>query len=464
VPVPLRPKTWSVLRYLAERPGELVSKDDLLNAVWTDVAVTESVLSKSIGELRAALGDSFKAPRLIETVQRRGFRFIAETLASDSEPLVAGFRDDEPEARDQQPGPDCFVGRAKELRRLAALFARARAGERQVVFVTGPAGIGKTALMEAFLDSPAVRDAEAPVWIARGLCVEQHGSREAYLPVIEALERLAHRPDAGRLARLLRRVAPTWLAQIPWLIGDGDEQALRQSLQAVRPERMLREFAALIEALTTDVTLVLVLEDLHWTDASTVDLLSMLAERRESARLLVIGTYRPAEAVVREHVLMSAIRALRARRRCVELPLSDLTEEEVRSYLQARFTGNDFPLPLARLIYKHTDGHPLFVAAVVDHMLSRGDILHTAARRSRRPMARARWRSRPSSRRTSSAAATTCGRSATWPPPRCTRASGSPIARRSVTSKPHSPWSRCCPRRARGAAGSSSSASPSGPR
>jgi DNA-binding winged helix-turn-helix (wHTH) protein len=378
VPVPLRPKTWSVLRYLAERPGVLVGKDELLNAVWTGVAVTESVLSKSIGELRAALGDSFKAPRLIETVQRRGFRFIAETQAPDSAPLVAAFGNDEPEARDEQPGRGCFVGRATERRRLAGLFAKARGGERQVVFVTGPAGIGKTALVEAFLDAPAVREAEAPVWIARGLCVEQHGEREAYLPVLEALERLARRPDAGRLARLLRRVAPTWLAQVPWLIGHGDEQALRQSLQAVRPQRMLREFAALVEALTTDVTLVLVLEDLHWTDASTVDLLSMLAERRESARLLVIGTYRPAEAVVREHVLMSAIRALRARRRCVELALSDLTEEEVRSYLQARFTGSDFPPPLARLIYKHTDGHPLFVAAVVDHMLSRGDILDTA--------------------------------------------------------------------------------------
>ena len=136
---------------------------------------------------------------------------------------------------------------------------------------------------------------------------------------------------------LLRRVAPTWLAQMPWLIGDDEEQALRQSLQAVRPERMLREFAALIEALTTDVTLVLVLEDLHWSDPSTVDLLSVLAERHESARLLVIGTYRPADAIVREHVLMSAVRTLHVRRRCVELPLSDLTEEGVRSYLAGAF-------------------------------------------------------------------------------------------------------------------------------
>jgi len=376
--IPLRPKTWAVLHYLAERPGALVTKNELLDALWADTAVTESVLSKSIGELRTALGDSFKAPRLIETVQRRGFRFIAATQVSGPRSLVPGFTENEPETSNQGRGTGCFVGRTKELQQLATLFAKARAGERQVVFITGPAGIGKTALVEAFLDSPTVREAAGPVWIARGLCVEQHGPREAYMPVIDALERLARRPDADRLAALLRRVAPTWLAQVPRLIGDDEVHALQESLQAIRPERMLREFAALVEALATDVTLVLVLEDLHWSDASTVDLLSVLGERRESARLLLIGTYRPAEAVVHEHLLMSAVRTRHVRRQCVELPLSDLTAEGVQSYLQARFPGSDFPPALARLIHKHTDGNPLFMVAVVDRMLSRGDILDTA--------------------------------------------------------------------------------------
>ena len=80
--IPLRPKTWAVLQYLAERPGVLVSKHELLDAVWPDVAVTESVLTKSVGELRVALGDSSKAPRFIETMQRRGFRFIGGNQSS----------------------------------------------------------------------------------------------------------------------------------------------------------------------------------------------------------------------------------------------------------------------------------------------------------------------------------------------------------------------------------------------
>lgn len=377
-PIPLRPKTWAALQYLAERPGVLVTKNDLLDAVWPDLTVTESVLSKSIGELRVALGDSFKAPRLIETVQRRGFRFIAKASTE--------WRATSEERKDSHPGQlvtqhaslvTPFVGRAKEMQQLAARLAEAHTGERQIVFVTGPAGIGKTAMVEAILESRPVREAAAPVWIARGSCVEQHGPREAYMPVIEALERLARRPDTGALAPLLRRVAPTWLAQMPWLIGADEAQALRQSLQLVRPERMLREFAALSEALTTNVTLVLVLEDLHWADASTVDLLSVLAQRRESARLLVIGTYRPADAVVRDHVLRKAVRALHIRRQCVEISLSELTEEAVRRYLEARFPDSDFPPALARLIHRHTDGNPLFMGAVVDQMLSRGAILHT---------------------------------------------------------------------------------------
>jgi DNA-binding winged helix-turn-helix (wHTH) protein/predicted ATPase len=382
--IPLRPKTWSVLHYLAERPGVLVTKNALLDAVWSNIAVTEAVLSKSIGELRVALGDSSKSPRLIETVQRRGFRFIAP-ISPEPRVLSPEFTDADLGAQNAAPTTP-FVGRGKELQRLAALFAKARAGARQLVFISGPAGIGKTALVERFLaqlsavGSPSDRTPEALMTclVARGQCVDLHGPREAYLPVLEALDRLARQPDSGHLLGLLRRVAPTWLAQMPWLIGDDDEAGLRRALQAVRPERMLREFAALVEALTTDRTLVLVLEDLHWSDAATVDLLTVLAERREAARVLVIGTYRPAEAVVRAHVLMTAARALEVRQFCVALALHDLPEAGVRSYLEARFPGSDFPPLLARLIHAHTDGNPLFMSAVVDHLRARGDILHTA--------------------------------------------------------------------------------------
>src|SRR5262245_44346058 len=388
-PIPLRPKTWSVLRYLAERPGVLVTKQELLDAVWGDAVVTEAVLSRSIWELRVALGDSSRTSQLLQTVQRRGFRFIAPVHAAP--PASASGAHESPSGKPREFAPAMgwsirrddapavpFVGRTEELGRLADLLAQARAGRRQVVFITGPAGIGKTALVEAFLTSPEVRAPAAGVSVARGFCVEQLGPREPYMPVLEALGRLTRRPDAGRLGELLRRVAPTWLAQTPWLIGEEEAaRSLEHRLQFVRPERMLREFTILMEELTAEGPLVLVLEDLHWSDPSTVDLLSVLGEREEAARLLVIGTYRSAEAAVHEHPVLHGARTLQARRRSVELALSDLTVAGVKDYLQARFPGSDFPSALAARIHRDTDGNPLFVVGVVDSLVSRGHILYT---------------------------------------------------------------------------------------
>lgn len=355
-PVPLRPKTWSVLVYLAERPGALVSRDELLDAVWPGVAVTPDTLTKSISELRIALGDDTRQPRFIQTVHRRGFRFLAtpQSVAAAHAP-----------AR----GPHVTVGRAAELQRLAACLDAARRSERQIVFVVGPAGVGKTTLIETFLGSLAERSDTA---VATGACLAQHGAREPYIPVLEAIERLARGAPAGRVAALLHGRAPSWLAQMPWLAGD------TRIAEAARPERMLREGVALLEGLADEMTVVLALEDLHWSDPSTVDLLARLGQRNEAARLLVLVSHRPAEVAVHEHPLGTVLRTLRGLRRCVELSLHELSRPAVTDYLQARFPGATVPTGLAEALYHHTDGHPLFLRAIVDHLVARGWILDTS--------------------------------------------------------------------------------------
>src|SRR5262245_52158794 len=87
-PVELPPKAFGVLRYLAERPGRLVSKEELLEGVWPSVYVTADVLKVTIAEIRKVLGDSPKEPRFIETAHRRGYRFVANTAAG-SHPVEA---------------------------------------------------------------------------------------------------------------------------------------------------------------------------------------------------------------------------------------------------------------------------------------------------------------------------------------------------------------------------------------
>src|SRR5215510_10391199 len=77
--VDMPPKAFGVLRYLAERPGHLVSKEELLKGIWPDVHVSTDVLKVTIAEIRRILADPSKEPRIIETAHRRGYRFIAQT-------------------------------------------------------------------------------------------------------------------------------------------------------------------------------------------------------------------------------------------------------------------------------------------------------------------------------------------------------------------------------------------------
>ena len=99
---------------------------------------------------------------------------------------------------------------------------------------------------------------------------------------------------------------------MPSLVQPGERAALDEEVRGATRERMLREMAEAIEALSAEQPLVLVLEDLHWSDGSTVDLLSALARRRESARVLVIGTYRPGDVVLDRHPLRAMKQDLQA--------------------------------------------------------------------------------------------------------------------------------------------------------
>jgi len=271
-------------------------------------------------------------------------------------------------------GPGPMVGRTDECAWLHYHLDEALAGKRRVVFVTGGAGVGKTTLVEAF-----VRDAKrrAAVWIGHGQCLEHRGAGEAYMPVLDALSRLCRKQGGQELITLLATHAPTWLVQMPWLVDEAKHAALQHRALGATKERMLREMVETLDALTAKRPLILVLEDLHWSDRSTVDLITWLARRHEPARLLLIGTYRPADVKRRHPPLHAAAQELTARGFAETRALPFLTQTAIGEYLAERFPGIALPDRLARLVHQRTDGNALFMGNVIEAWVTQGRLTQT---------------------------------------------------------------------------------------
>jgi DNA-binding winged helix-turn-helix (wHTH) protein/predicted ATPase len=370
----LMPKAFAVLRHLVDHAGRLITKEELFTIVWRGTVVSDAALTSCIRDLRKALGDSSETPRYIETVHRRGFRFIGPVAQPGTDPAAGTFAS---VPRSFAPASAILVGREAELDRLHAFLGRAVNRRRQLVFVTGEPGIGKTALVEAFLEQIGHGE---PLRIGRGQCVEQYGAGEAYLPVLEALGRLGREARDDRLVHVLRQQAPTWLAQLPALVNDVDLEAVQRRAQGTTRERMLRELVEALDALTVDSPLVLLLEDLHWSDSATIDLLAMLARRHDAARLLVLATYRPADVAVTDHPLKAAKRELEVHAACEEIALEFLSVPAVVEYLSRRFGQTEWPADFPPMLHQRTDGNPLFLVNTIDLLLAQGQLQQVEGR------------------------------------------------------------------------------------
>ena len=163
-----------------------------------------------------------------------------------------------------------------------------------------------------------------------------------------------------------------WLLQLPSLVTGSVREALSRELSGATKERMLREMGDALEILTADMPLVLILEDLHWSDYSTLDLISYLATRRQAAQMMLIGTYRPAELILSGHPLKAVKSELLAKQQCKELPLEYLSRDAIARYLSVRFPVNRFPEELAALIHQRTEGSPLFMVNALDYLVAEG--------------------------------------------------------------------------------------------
>jgi len=368
VRISLVPKAFAVLQYLVGHAGRLVTQQELLQALWRDTHVEPEVLRRYILEIRRALEDPPKKPLFIETLPKRGYRFIAAireesaALTQASQPTIV---------------PGRLVGREAALAELDTYWSAARQGERQVVFVTGEAGIGKTSLVDAFQQKWAQ---DSRIRIARGQCVEGFGGKEAYYPVLQALGRLIRGPDGEPVAQALAAQAPTWFIQFPSIVAPEQRATLSRELLGATRERMVREICEVLDVLTAYRPLILILEDLQWVDNPTLDLISAVTRQRGAAKLMLMATYRPVEVILSRNPLKLLKQELLVHLLCHEISLVRLSEADVEQYLAAEFPESNFAADLSGMIHRHSDGNPLFMVAILDRLRQRGLIIRDNGR------------------------------------------------------------------------------------
>jgi DNA-binding winged helix-turn-helix (wHTH) protein len=355
----IRRKPFAILKHFVQNPRRLVTNEELVAAVWGKLAISESLVRTHVRDLRQALDED-----IIETVVGRGYRFLADVSEAGREPATA-----------RAPDPsEAIVARSAELGVLEAALTDARDGQRAVVLVTGDPGMGKTSLVDAFVRG--AREGSSAPSVARGTCVEQYGSGEAFLPMLEALASLCRGRGGEHVFDVLMRHAPTWLAQMPGLVPPARFEELQRRVAGTAQARMLREIVEALETLGTESPVVLVLDDLQWSDPSTLDVVAMLARRREPAHILVIGTYRSTE-LPPGSPLARVADELVAHRQATCVALEPFHEDDVGAYLDRRFPNHSFPRKLRGTIHRTTGGNPLFVVRIVEDLAARGMIAET---------------------------------------------------------------------------------------
>ncbi len=287
-------------------------------------------------------------------VVKRAHTLSATVAVPEPSPTLAG-------AAAERAVAAPIIGRAEERQALSEAYARAVAGDGGVVCITGEAGIGKTTLLEAWLSERLANGAS--MWVARGRCSERLAGAEAYLPLLDALDHLLAGPDGVTASVLLRRVAPLWHAQL----SPADPAHSATPTQ----QRLKRQLAAFVQELTSTRPVVLFLDDVHWSDSSSVDFLAYLTTRLRELRVLVVVTYREDDLRATRHEFLPLALDLQARGVAREVPLPFFSIDEV-----ARYAGRELPPgaltpKLAQTLHALSEGSPLFVAELVRELRAR---------------------------------------------------------------------------------------------
>jgi predicted ATPase len=271
------------------------------------------------------------------------------------------------------------VGRQQELAALRAGLKQALVGRGLLLCVTGEPGLGKTTLVETFFEELA---ASGRIWsLARGRCSERLAGAEAYLPFLETLDNLLQGESGASAAQAMRLLAPSWYVQLmPLAAEDPSLARVIAEAKVASQERLKREFGVFVHELSRQRPLVIFLDDIHWADPSSVDLLAYLGSRCSEWRLLLILTYRPSDLLRSQHPFGPVKLELQGRGVCREVALPFLSRDDLVQYLSLAFAGHQFPEELATVLHDRTEGNPLFMVDLLRYLRSRGVIVQDQGR------------------------------------------------------------------------------------
>jgi DNA-binding winged helix-turn-helix (wHTH) protein len=336
-PVRLRAKVFDTLRVLVEQQGRLMGKEELMQEIWPDSMVEDNSLDHNISTLRKALGGKASGQQYIETVPKQGYRFVASVKSISQSPergLLSGeqrrwegmaeliashdqsmrlWEKQLEAARLALAGTEAgglelvrdrfrhHVGRQQELAELFSAFEKATGGQGSLLCFAGEPGIGKTALVERFCAQ--LRSQRHNCTIGTGGCSERLAGSEALLPILETLESLCAGQQGRGIQQLMKLTAPTWYVQVAplWATASPSFAQVLADAKAASGERLKREFCTFLAELSNVRPVVLFLDDAHWADASTVEVVAHLAKKLPSMRVLVVLAYRPTEMWLARH-------------------------------------------------------------------------------------------------------------------------------------------------------------------
>jgi predicted ATPase/DNA-binding winged helix-turn-helix (wHTH) protein len=349
----LTPRLLAVLEYLIKHQNRVVTKDELIAEVWQGSFIEDGNVGRTVSTLRALLGDVVESPKYIQTVSRVGYRFIhpVDTLSQpDSRPQPFSQRaliSDDSHA---------FVGRRGELLLLKEILTKCEQGTSSIICISGEAGIGKTTFVEKFLS-----EVQGRALIARSRCAPTVSLTEPYTAVIDIFTDLFNSCAHPDVQRRLAELAPTWCSQA--LPGSRTPKAL--GMPAGVPNPVNRQFGDAVKELSRNRPLILFIDDFHWADAESVDLIGYISLLLRQVRLILIIALRTTEVLRSRHPFLQMSQELQVKGACRQIPLPLLSFEEVREYLDLTVPVSSGKESLARYVYMHSEGNPLFMISLL---------------------------------------------------------------------------------------------------